>query len=511
MEVWNVLSFFPKPYPDELLYSIIARYHIWSGNNEISDTMEQLFDNRRERATVLIPKHLKHLAEKTKKFGLDFEALLYEHTVYPFVTCFLSKASFNNVFSKVKGSNQKEIGFNVYRHYLCPRYLNYCPLCLRDDRNKYGEAYWHRMHQSFGITMCCKHNCRLVESEIEILDSRNNRYIALELLSGLNCDSKPGDLSRSGIELQIAKDVEYIYQNHEFIRNILWEKHSEQREATIALLFNRNLATKKGLVKIDRLIHEFQSRYNSDQMKLLMDEMNNNKKCNWLISLCRGSSNAVVPIRYLLFADFIIGSLESYIKMINEQQQFIDRGKEAFQPPIRFEEKLVQYRNRWLEAREKQPNCCRFDLVKADHPAYTWLRRHDNEWMINNSPPAKKPHGTIIFKDWDKIDKQLEVMVQDAVIHIKDIKGKPERITKANILRHMEQENIIERNYKLLPCTINTIEQYIESTYDYQIRKIDWAIDELKREENPAIPWLTLRKAGIRDKDWYKFRHLFTS
>jgi hypothetical protein len=166
---------------------------------------------------------------------------------------------------------------------------------------------------------------------------------------------------------------------------------------------------------------------------------------------------------------------------------------------------LVLYRKRWIDAWDNNPKGCRFDLVKADRAAYTWLRRHDNEWMINNSPKTMKPQGTITCKNWTKIDNELESIVNDAVSNIKNISGKPERLTKANISRYMGQRNMIDSNYKLLPKTMKKIEGYIECTYNFRLRKIDWAIGELEKEGKPYTPWLILRKAGIRDEDWYKF------
>ena len=40
-----MLGYFPTPYPDELLYSIVARYHIRSGNKSFRQTHQELFDN----------------------------------------------------------------------------------------------------------------------------------------------------------------------------------------------------------------------------------------------------------------------------------------------------------------------------------------------------------------------------------------------------------------------------------------------------------------------------------
>lgn len=38
-----MISFFPTPYPDELWYSVICRYHIRNGNYCAKHTMRQLY------------------------------------------------------------------------------------------------------------------------------------------------------------------------------------------------------------------------------------------------------------------------------------------------------------------------------------------------------------------------------------------------------------------------------------------------------------------------------------
>ncbi len=48
------------------------------------------------------------------------------------------------------------------------RYLRYCPLCAKEDRNVYGETYWHRAHQMMGVNFCPKHGCSLMNSSIMI-------------------------------------------------------------------------------------------------------------------------------------------------------------------------------------------------------------------------------------------------------------------------------------------------------------------------------------------------------
>ncbi len=39
------------------------------------------------------------------------------------------------------------------------RYFRYCPLCVKEDREKLGETYWHRNHQLIGVNVCPIHKC----------------------------------------------------------------------------------------------------------------------------------------------------------------------------------------------------------------------------------------------------------------------------------------------------------------------------------------------------------------
>ena len=60
----NMLSFFTDPYPDEILYSTIARYHFYSGNVDYKDTLEEVFGSRKTIPSIEFPSHLEHLTNQ---------------------------------------------------------------------------------------------------------------------------------------------------------------------------------------------------------------------------------------------------------------------------------------------------------------------------------------------------------------------------------------------------------------------------------------------------------------
>ena len=60
-----MLHWFPTPYPDELLYSVLARYHVRSGNTSRKMTTEELFGKRTIIAVWDLPSNLNTFLRNT--------------------------------------------------------------------------------------------------------------------------------------------------------------------------------------------------------------------------------------------------------------------------------------------------------------------------------------------------------------------------------------------------------------------------------------------------------------
>lgn len=60
------------------------------------------------------------------------------------------------------------------------RYLRFCPLCVKEDRETYGETYWHRKHQIRNMSICTKHKCRLMESSVPVKSEQSYTFFPAE-------------------------------------------------------------------------------------------------------------------------------------------------------------------------------------------------------------------------------------------------------------------------------------------------------------------------------------------
>ena len=85
-----MLSFFPNPYPDELLYSLISRYHIRSGNTSPKITLQEIFNSQTTIATADLPYNLGKLIENIKFISNNrVDELICKHTIFPFYNPFI--------------------------------------------------------------------------------------------------------------------------------------------------------------------------------------------------------------------------------------------------------------------------------------------------------------------------------------------------------------------------------------------------------------------------------------
>lgn len=185
LNAMSLNSTFPPPLPDELLWSTIAR---WSrlmmrpGNTAFSRFL--LRDSEwGYRIAIDFPAHLDEIARYTpSELGLSADKLRDQHTMYPFVAPF-APAETVKAMAAAMATGGKTGTYSKAWSAACgiqtKTCLRYCPDCFSADRDRYGFAYWHRMHQLEGLDGCHIHGCELLRSDV----SRDTaRYVALDEL-----------------------------------------------------------------------------------------------------------------------------------------------------------------------------------------------------------------------------------------------------------------------------------------------------------------------------------------
>lgn len=140
--------------PDEALISVVARFHILSGNTTVKNTFHELFNCTPFNLSAWIPPHIEALAQR---LGSDIDRhtldVLRSNTLYPLVTIFGGVASWPITSKKHITSTLR-----------CsvPQPVRLCLRCLHEDMAVFGVRYIHLSHQVPGVEVCSKHSISLI-------------------------------------------------------------------------------------------------------------------------------------------------------------------------------------------------------------------------------------------------------------------------------------------------------------------------------------------------------------
>lgn len=502
-----MISYFPTPYEDELLYSLIVRFHKRTGNYLMCDTLNELFNNKRARSSAILPTKLGRFAENIKHFKISFDEILINHTLFPFFMAFSNAKKYDEVYRWAKNSESGSISLKIGLFGLKEIYkkLRFCSSCYEEEIKNYGESYWHRELQTPGSLVCIKHNEVLMESKINFL--KDTRYY-YDICYDNIYPSRAPILSdkQEKLAVQISKDINYLFNNFSEIRKLFLSNSNHFSDVFLKLLEDKELVTEKKNLRINNFKKAFIDYYSKDLLERLGVPLEDDINNLWIVSMCRKSNTVNNTVKYILMTEFLCGNLENFINIINSIGNIEEISKRKWNRPDKFEEKLEEYRKRWLNKKSEHPDYCQNDIRKEIPSVYTWLNRHDNDWIQKNSPTLKKRGGNKTFEDWDQIDDELSLKVKSIVDKVLNKKGKPIQITFSLIERELGYKGYLKGKKRLkLPKTMVQINKYIEDTFKYRLRKLEWAKAELKALDIPLAPSTILRKSGINYKDWDKF------
>lgn len=174
----DVDAFALSPRPDELLYSVIARYVRWFAPGRPSEGVRLLFGTRFANAPIELPNRLDLLS---KRFGLSYDAdrLCDDHTLAPYYSAFVPESTRLRLRRGMKGSDEDLymfMGIAAFRSGGVGR-LRFCSECLDEMCLLWGNAYWRRDHQLPGVMVCPIHGSVLRESTVDPRRASRHEYV----------------------------------------------------------------------------------------------------------------------------------------------------------------------------------------------------------------------------------------------------------------------------------------------------------------------------------------------
>lgn len=161
-----MLGYFPRLLKDELLYSVIARYHRHTCEVSPKRTLDALFGDRSVRATVDLPGHLAAFAERLPTaLLLTASDIARRLTLLPYYTAFqpveVQQTTLRAMTLGTTEGVHMRIGVTASRVRPVTA-LRRCPVCDTEGLSQTGELWWQRAHQLPGVLVCPEHGVPLV-------------------------------------------------------------------------------------------------------------------------------------------------------------------------------------------------------------------------------------------------------------------------------------------------------------------------------------------------------------
>jgi hypothetical protein len=162
------LDYWPIPYSDETLASVIARWGQRTAHNAKDDVPADLARLPKFYRSSM-DEWLTGFADNLRDgLGIDAADLLWHTSMIPYMCAFRTPSERDALLhwdsrqhvlrnrQVLAYAGAKSLFFGVGTHE-----TRWCPQCARAEQNLYGESYWHLSHQLPLAFTCSVHGCQL--------------------------------------------------------------------------------------------------------------------------------------------------------------------------------------------------------------------------------------------------------------------------------------------------------------------------------------------------------------
>jgi hypothetical protein len=391
----KTLFFFPVPYPDEILYSVLCRYHIRCGIPSARQTNLAVWGKIYGKK-LFLPDGIENLtAQIPLSANFTTERFINENTIFPLLKPFLTREKSDALINSMRFGNKdiyNIIGFSrVFT--LQHRFLRYCGQCVENDIKIYGEPYWHRIHQLPGTYVCSIHCEPIIESSVE-LDDLRNEYFPLIATLLVSEQSYKADITVR--LLSFAQDAAWLLQHGYELNN---SEHT-------AKLYDDWFRVKKyrdphGKTSSKRLAQDIVDYYGHEF--LTMFGAYDFGACVWLKRIIQHRQSFQHPLYHLLLMRFLAGSVNEFFTGIRESlPEYLPFGA----PPYPCRNYACDYHLHDVIATIdiKKANGEPFANFICPHCGFTYRRN-------GNTPKEKQYTGQIHILDyghkWEEVVAEL--------------------------------------------------------------------------------------------------------
>lgn len=165
------------------------------------------------------------------------------------------------------------------------------------------------------------------------------------------------------------------------------------------------------------------------------------------------------------------------------------------------------YRKQWSALLEENPDEATYMLSRKVSGVYTWLRRHDKEWLDSNHPSGKLSTGrrgtgadvrVLPGKDDISQDTLLAEKVRGVSFALKSGPGNPVRVTLAKICKEIPQVRFLKAKLGEAPLTSQALHEAVETTEAFVKRRIQRVLQKYLDERIYPVRYQLIARVHIK-------------
>lgn len=472
----NLLSF-PRPFPEETLYSLAVRYHRAMSNNSYRNTSNELFGCYSRTCGSIFPCGLDTLASRLQGvYTLD--SLIQENTLLPI---YLPLTSAHNYSAALKcmafgtGEGLKlRLGLTS-SGFLKHSGFRYCRSCVAADYLECGAAYWHRVHMLPGVCACPIHAEWLITQRFGQVDDWRHMLLPAEDIGVALSDSK---------NLEPAVEVARLQQ---------WGlAHPELAKELIERDFIKCCLSEQGLMRKNRLCEQAIIKHVMEMMAncLPIAEFSELVQSpSWVFRVLRPRGKTIQPFCFY----FCLWLIKQSVDLIGH---FLHSGRKYVSDSLGQRISNYQPSAHVLKTR-RLAYTNSSNLRCHDRAGYFWLYRYDRKWLLDNLERLKYKNRKFSRVDWCERDTKFSNEIIRARDKLLSTVGRPIKVTDSALARFIENGLMMLRCVSKLPRSGLLLKRIVESEHDFQLRKLRWAVRSLTYPQSLQHS-LIVRLAGIR-------------
>lgn len=290
------MLYFPWPYPDEVLGSLLVRACRHTGL-PFAQIIHQLAGHSdRSYVSFLLPQFLVELGRET---GLSPISLLREHTVFPYVASFKPPVQVRKLERSML-SGQAHMSSTTRLVTKALPFRRYCAACVNEDIANYGESYWHRVHLLPIVHVCPRHELPLIVTGINARrgDGQETHHWNYELPQEVKGESKPPALSAE-LLLDLARRSRLLLDHRRTSRHDWYGKYCRVAKS-------KGYVDQKGQVSGLVMAHDLHAFYGSSLLEEAHCGYTLQDRRSWPVLMVREQPKIPFsPVKHILLRTFL--------------------------------------------------------------------------------------------------------------------------------------------------------------------------------------------------------------